>query len=193
MEKKTGIILKTFFPKKMKMVILDQQLGKIEAVPPSDRFTIGSLLSYHAQQRGPVFFLYDINLLDMPLVLAKDDILFLHHVLEICYFCAPFGSTVSEIFMVVSQLYQEQAFKPLTREFKIAFLFKLLILLGMHPDEPHFHDAYYYHLARESIDTIMHKSIHLDTRQALHEWVRSCIQVHPQFHVFKTVHFLDIE
>lgn len=188
MEKKNGIILKTFFPKKMKMVVLDQQLGKIEAVPPSDLFTAGSLLAYHAQQRSHVYFLHEISLLDMPLHLAKDDILFLHHVLEICYFCVPFGSNVPEIFNAVMQLYQEHC---LGYGFKIAFLFKLLILLGMHPDEPHFQDPFYYHLGRESIDTIMDKSIHLDTKQTLHEWVRSCIAIHPLIHAFKTMHFLD--
>ncbi len=191
MEKKSGIILKTFFPKKMKMVVLDQQLGKIEGVPPSDQFAVGSLLSYHAQQRGTVYFLHEINLIDMPLSLAKEDILFLHHVLEICYFCAPFGSNVPEIFHAVMQLYQERP-TAYVHEFKIAFLFKLLILLGMHPDEPRFEDPFYYYLARESIDTIMDKSIHLDTKQALHEWVRRCIAIHPLIHVFKTVHFLDI-
>ncbi len=191
MEKKTGIILKTFFPKKMKMVILDQQLGKIEAVPPTEQFAVGSLLSYYAQQRGSVYFLHEIDVLDVPLSLAKEDILFLHHVLEICYFCAPFGSNVPEIFNLVIQLYPEQLISY-SRGFKISFLFKLLILLGMHPDEPHFQDPFYYHLARESIDTIIDKSIHLDTKQALHEWVRRCIAIHPLIHVFKTVHFLDI-
>lgn len=192
MEKKNGIILKTFFPKKMKMVILDQHMGKIEAVPHSDQYTAGSLLSYHTQQRGPVYFLHEISLMDMPLWLAKDDILFLHHVLEICYFCAPFGSNVPEIFNLVIQLYQEHS-DCYSHEFKISFLFKLLILLGMHPDEPHFQDPYYYHLARESIDTIMSKSIHLDTKLALHKWVRSCIAIHPLIHAFKTMHFLDIK
>jgi hypothetical protein len=190
MEKKTGIILKTFFPKKMKMVVLDQQLGKIEGVPPHDNFTCGSLLSYYAQARGPVYFLHTISLMDVPLWLAKDDILFLHHVLEICYMCVPFGSTAPEIFNLIYQLYEE--FKiPHGKEFKIAFLFKLLILLGMHPDESHFQDPSYYLLARESIDTIINKSIDLDTKEALHEWVRSCIAIHPLIHVFKTVHFLD--
>ena len=92
MEKKTGIILKTFFPKKMKMVLLDEQMGKIEGVPPSDQFACGALLTYYAHQRGKIYFLHRIDLIDMPLTLAKDDILFLHHVLEICYFCAPFGN-----------------------------------------------------------------------------------------------------
>ena len=176
----------------MKMVLLDQQLGKIEGVPHSDQFT-GRLIAFiPCSAASPsVYFLHEISLMDMPLCLAKDDIFFLHHVLEICYFCAPFGSNVPEIFSLVSQLYQEQLM-PYCKEFKIAFLFKLLILLGMHPDEPHFQDPFYYHLARESIDTIMNKSIHLDTRQALHEWVRACISIHPQIHVFKTVHFLDI-
>ena len=188
MEKKSGIILKTFFPKKMKMAVLDLQLGKIEAVPPSDLFTAGSLLSYHVQQR--IYFLYEISLMDMPLSLAKDDILFLHHVLEICYFCVPFGSASPEIFSLIIYLYKDHS-EPYTYDFKIAFLFKLLIFLGMHPDEPHFQDPVYYHLARESIDTIMDKSIHLDTKQTLHEWVRSCIAIHPLVYAFKTMHFLD--
>lgn len=192
MEKKTGIVLKTLFPKKMKMILLDYQLGKIEGVPPSDNFTCGSLLSYYVQMRGSVYFLHDISLMDMPLSIAKDDILFLHHVLEICYFSAPFGNNVPEIFNLINQLYIESK-APYSRNFKIAFLFKLFILLGMHPDEPHFQDPYYYLLASESIDTIMNKSIHLNTEQALHEWVRSCISVHPLIHAFKTVHFLDTD
>lgn len=189
MEKKSGIILKTFFPKKVKMVVLDQELGKIEAVPPTDQFFVGSLLAYHVHQRGHLYFLHEVSLLDMPLSLAKDDILFLHHVLEICYFCAPFGSNVPEIFNIIILLYQESDY---LHEFKIAFLFKLLVLLGMHPDEPQFQDPLYYHLARESIDTIIDMSIHLDTKKALYKWVRSCVSIHPLGHAFKTMHFLEL-
>lgn len=190
MEKKTGIILKTLFPKKMKIVLLDYQLGKIEGVPCHDQLWSGSLLSYYVQVKGPVYFLYDINVTDMPLSLAKSDILFLHHVLEICYFFVPFDSHVPEIFNLVSLLYENSEFCS-NKAFKIAFLFKLFILLGMHPDEPRFQDPFYYLLARESIDTIMYKSIHLNTEETLHDWVYSCISIHPQIHAFKTMHFLE--
>ena len=174
MDKKNGIILKTLFPKKMKMIVLDQQLGKIEGVPPSDRYTTGGLISYYAQARGQVYFLHTIELLDMPLALAKDDILFFHHVLEIVYFTTPFSSSVPEIYGLVQQLISAYT-GPHTEEFKTVFLFKLLVALGMHPEESRFHDANYYLLARESIDTIMNKSIHLNIKQALHEWVRACV------------------
>lgn len=188
--KKNGIILKTLFPKKMKMIVLDQQLGKIEGVPPSDRYVPGGLISYYAQARGQIYFLHTIELLDMPLVLAKDDILFFHHVIELVYYSTPFASSVPEIYGLVHQLYGP--YNGLhTEEFKIAYLFKLLVALGMHPEEPRFQDANYYLLARESIDTIINKSIHLDIKQALHEWVRACVLVHPLVHVFKTMHFLD--
>ncbi len=191
MEKNNGIILKTFFPKKMKMIVLDQQLGKIEAVPPKDNYFCGSLISYHVQVKGSVYFLSDIHLLDMPLYLAKDDILFLHHVLEVCYFCIPFDNQVTEIFVLLSQLYTNSV-PAYDTAFKIAFLFKILILLGMHPHEPRFQVPHYYMLARESIDTIINKSIHLDTNETLYEWVRSCMSIHPLIHVFKTMHFLDV-
>ena len=190
MEKTTGIILKTLFPKKMKMILLDEQFGKIEGVPGHDNFSPGSILSYYTQPKGSLYFLSTISLLDMPLSLAKKDILFLHHVLEICYFCAPFGKNMPEVFNLIQELYQ---LDPLynQRPFKIAFLFKLLILLGMHPDKPWLQQEFYYLLARESIDTIINKSIHLDTKESLQEWVYSCISIHPLIHIFKTLHFLE--
>lgn len=188
--KKNGIILKTFFPKKMKMVVLDQQLGKIEAVPPSDAYSPGGFICYYTQIRGSIYFLYSVELVDMPLALATQDILFLHHVLEIVYFSSPFATSVPEIFGMICQLYESQI-TPYSSDYKMVYLFKLLVALGMHPEESRFHDANYYLLARESIDTIINKSIHLDIKQALHEWVRACVLVHPLIHVFKTMHFLD--
>ncbi len=152
---------------------------------------IGTLLSYHTQLRGNLYFLHTVERLDMPLELARDDILFLHHAIELIYFCAPFSSAAPEIFALLYQLYQPSPVK-LAADFKIAYLFKLLITLGMHPEESQFHDPFYYLLAREPIDTIIKKSIHLDIKQALHEWVRACVLVHPLIHAFKTVHFLDV-
>ena len=118
MEKKTGIILKTFFPKKMKMVLLDYDLGKIEGVPSTDNFSCGSMLAYDVQAKGNLYFLHAIELLDMPLMLARNDILFLHHALELCYFCVPFGKQAPEIFFLMRYLYQQL---PYTHAFKIAF------------------------------------------------------------------------
>lgn len=174
------------------MVVLDHDLGKIEAVPPGDRYTAGAVISYHAHMRGQIYFLYDIELIDMPLALAKEDILFLHHVIELIYFCAPFSQSMPEIYAILYQLYCP-AETLLSNDFKIVYLFKLLVTLGMHPEKPEFQDAKYYILARESIDTILNKSIHLEIKQALHEWVRACVLVHPLIHVFKTVHFLDLK
>lgn len=185
----TGIVLKTFFSKKRKMIVLDEYHGKIEVAPSHDHYILGSLLSYtNLVRSSTIYFLSQATIIDMPLRLAKDDILFLHHVLEICYFCAPFEKNNSEIFALILQLYKSHINND---QFKIAFLFKLLILLGMHPHEPLFHDSYYYLLSQESIDTIMSKSIHLDTKQALYQWVYSCMAGHPLMHVFKTMHFLD--
>ncbi len=190
MDKQTGIVLKTFFSKKKKMVVLDAQLGKIEGIPPTDTLFPGALITYFAKPRDTLYFLQSIELLDVPMGLAKDDILFLHHVLEVCYYCAPFEKTAPEIFELVCYLYHQEV-SPYSAEFKLAYIFKLLVLLGMHPDEVRFQDPEYYLLARESIDTIMDKAIQLETKHALHEWVRSCIRIHPLIHAFKTIHFLD--
>lgn len=174
------------------MVVLDQYLGKIEAVPPSDKYTPGGHIRYYAQMRGQIYFLHTIELIDVPLMLAREDILFLHHVLELVYFSTPFASTVPEVFGLIYQLYGNPM-PAQSIDYKMVYLFKLLVALGMHPEESRFQDANYYLLARESIDTIINNSIHLEIKQALHEWVRACVLVHPLVHVFKTMHFLDIK
>jgi hypothetical protein len=190
--KKNGIVLKTFFSKKMKMIILDEDLGKIEAISPSDSIPCGALIAYYRQQKGHLNLLQEYDLIDVPMGIAQDDILFLHHILEVCYFSVPFGSSNVEIFELLLLLFKYNITDQ-SSLFKIAFLFKLLILLGMHPDEPHFQKPYYYFLARESIDTIMNKSIHLNIKPVLHEWIRCCLRIHPLAHSFRTIHFLDTD
>lgn len=188
LEKHTGIILKTYFPKKTKVALLDQHWGKIEAVPPTTEIGIGFLLEYRPRSKGRIFILEQMEVHDVPLQLAKADILFLHHVLEICYFGVPFGSCVPEVFVMVNWLYSLD--EPLEYPFKIAFVFKLLTTLGMYPYEARFQESYFYNLAIESIDSIATKSIDLKVQQGLHNWIYASISQHPLIQHFKTIDFL---
>lgn len=189
LEKQTGIILKTYFPQKRKIAILDCKLGKIEAVPTdAHRLGLGFCIEYYARPQGTVYFLESVRLHDVPLRLGKADILFLHHVLEICYFGVPFGSCVPEIFEMIDFLYTKS--EPIEYHYKIAFIFKLLTSIGIYPHEARFQQAQFYNLATESIDSIAARSIDLSVQQELHSWIYASISEHHLVKHFKTIDFL---
>jgi len=80
----TGIILKKDFSKNFQIFLLDSQLGKIIVTPNTDNLCVGAIIQYQrAQKRNAIF---SIDTIALPIALAKDDILFLHHILELIRF-----------------------------------------------------------------------------------------------------------
>lgn len=189
-KKHTGIVVKRYFPLKQKIVLLDDTLGKITCVPPHDRISLGTLLSYELQERSPMSFIYDVELIAMPLDGLDLDILFVHHVLEVCYYFIPDQSPASEIFEIMMLLFTKQ---PCIRHplFKKIFLFKLFALLGIYPDNTVRVDALVHRLLAEPLEMLMRSDVTYELEQRLTKWLRDCMIMHPCIEYFKTVHFLD--
>ena len=187
MKKETGIILKTFFEKKRKMIVLDRRVGKIECVPPSDGYCIGSVLEYSSVAKGSLYLLHEVQIIEVPLVAARIDINFMHHMLEICYFFMPFHQVIDEVYECIVHAYTHL---PATDNelIKLAYLFKVVCLLGLHPEESVAQRRDLYWLAREPIDTIVNKTLDLEIKQAIDVWVRYSIQGHPLHTLFKTTY-----
>lgn len=191
MRRESGIILKTFFPKKRKMVVLDWQLGKIEAVPPSDQYCSGSMLEYTLVPWRSVYMLQEINVIDVPLVLGRHDIQFLHHMLELCYFCAPFHQIIQGLYELIHDLYH---YIPTCNEelIKLAYILKGMHLLGLHPEEGIGYNKNIYDLAEKSIDTIVNKILDLEFKQEIQDWVFLSLKSHPLHLHFKTFFFREM-
>ena len=105
MQNCVGIILKRYTTRNNKVSLLDKQLGRIEGILVSDIISVGSLLQYVAQPYTGGFFLTNIQIIHVPLLLAKIDLLFLHHIFELCYHFAPIGSSVLGVFDLLMFLY----------------------------------------------------------------------------------------
>lgn len=192
MEKNKAIILKTYLPQKYKVCLLDVRLGKILAVPNRDDIGYGSLLLYVARQtsgNNNLYFMHTIDLIDMPLQIAIDDILFLHHVLEMCYFFVPLGEYVDGLFDLIILLYTSDNLLQ-NATLKKIFLFQLFARLGLYPEEQKFQHPYFHYLATTSIDIIAQCPINLMIEAELEVWLLQCIEVHPLASSFKTVNFL---
>lgn len=186
MEKEAGIILKTFFPKKRTMILLDRNLGKIECVPPCEQYRRGGLLEYDRVPWGSLYRLTDIKVIDMPLELGRGDIQLIHQILELCYFCAPFGSLMHGLFELLEQLYGYTPQESSHEGMRTAFIFKTVMLLGLHPDELHEHQQWIYDFSKEPLDTIAAQALHLEIKQQLQGWIAQSVRAHPLHVHFKT-------
>jgi len=188
-EKNKGIVLKTYQPYKCKLSILDMHVGKIMAVPNRDGIGNGACISYQIDEQPHIYFIRDINIIDMPMALAKDDILFVHHILELCYYFIPMGSTNPRIFPLLVKLYESPHIFQDTLLKKI-FLFKCFTTLGLYPESKKFQQHSFLQLAATSIDNLTSPLVDLTIEKELDDWLLHCISSHPCIGNFKTVNFL---
>lgn len=188
-ERSDGIVLKTYFSHKTKMMVFDHRLGKIVCVPPHRSISIGTHLEYTCTQRGSIFFLQDVSLHDMPLLVAREDILFLHYVFELCYHGVPLSGPMPELFVLILHLFNTDG--RYTVHYKMAFVFKMFVMLGIYPEDLAWRASHFYHLAHMPIDTLVTKAIDLKMDMVLYEWVCASIATHPLIHAFNTAHFIQ--
>ncbi|MCX5922704.1 MAG: hypothetical protein NTX86_05265 [Candidatus Dependentiae bacterium] len=189
MEKNKGIVLKTYLPQKCKIVVLDNEIGKIVVVPNRQDISYGACIMYSIREQHNCSFIYDIELIDSPLCLGKDDILFVHHILELCYYFIPAQSSVSPLFNLLILLYESRhVFEDSV--VKKLFLFKFFTTLGFYPEGQRFQTPYFHILASTSIDNLIGLTIDLKVEQELDFWLLHCISLHPCINNFKTVSFL---
>jgi hypothetical protein len=185
-----GIVLKKHFSKKRTISVLDNQVGRIDYVPNTEDICVGALLSYWVTQRKGVSFIHSIEKLNVPLGLGKNDILFLHHVLEICYYFVPVGDEAHHLYTLMEQLYMLEQY-PMSKLYQKSFLVILFYRLGIYPRDKKFQQPRFYQMAAGSIDFIVQQGLDLTFEQELNDWLYDCLSHHPALAHFKTVHFLQ--
>jgi len=185
-----AIVLYTFEGRDKKVALLDNQYGKIMCYVPVRRLSIGSHIEYRLIKKRQYYTAYDIEVIRMPFAVARTDILFLHHVLEVCYYFIPEGVMASDLFALIEYMYKNNDIL-LSSVSKKLYVSKLFILFGIYPEKPYITLDYWKMLLEEPIESILAKSIDFATKQELNVWLRSCMQIHPLVHTFKTFEFLN--
>lgn len=190
MKNYSGIILKQYKTKN-KIVILDKELGKIEGITRA-AVNIGSFIQYTMQPAGSGFFLNHLQTIHTPLLLAQEDLLFLHHIFELSYYFVPIGSCIKGVFELFEFLYlTEQRWG--NRLLQIIFLFKLLTTLGVYAEYDTICKKCFSYLVATPIDKLNDETIDLDCKKALPKWLQYCVVQYPVSKEFKTMHFLNEE
>lgn len=188
-EKRTGIVLKTYFPKKRKIMVLEAQTGKAQYVPAHEDICVGTLLEYYVPADEHNLFIYSVEKIGLPMLLARDDILFLHHIFELCYYYVPMGSPAPEVFALLIYLYQRDALIGAVTAKKLV-LVKLFALLGIIPDAKISNKQAFKIILGIPVDRLLQEDIDLEMERDIDIWLHHCIALHPYGNHFKTTYFL---
>ena len=189
-----GIILRNCSAQNNKVVVFDKQQGKIDGFPSlrmQPKCLQGSLVSYRAEEWRNSYRLYDIELLALPESWVMQDILFLHHILElIAYFMQP-SQRNYELFSWCNTLYQSVIYESKKLLFfKKFFLCRLFIVLGMYPELNAKQDETLFFLISGSVDIMLNDQYHELLDKKMSTWLYVCLQDHVGKSHLKTFDFL---
>lgn len=185
----TGLVLFSFYPKKYKVALLDNKLGRIDAALMAPRVKTGTLLEYNLSGRHGRYLVDHISIIDLPLSLAREDILFLHHVLELAFHFIPIGSCINGIFALLILLYKARSTAWNVTVKKI-FLCKLFLALGVHQESETMHMRWIKEIEAISLNNDAIKKLDISCIEAIDLWLAQCVAQHPYSQKFKTIKFL---
>ena len=188
-----GIIIKKHFPERLKISLLDESYGHIGVVPSSWQWasyaSVGALVSYDLYSECDVFFVKNIELISVPILKNEMAIVFLHHILEICYFCLPIHGGQQECFQFliycITQLEQITGIAVAQR----LLLAKLLFLIGQYP-----HDIDKLMISKilyEPCEELVMMALDREQQKELELFIYQCVQSHPYGRLVRTVNFLS--
>jgi hypothetical protein len=185
-----GIILKKHERSQHTLVLFDSVLGKIDAIFTSMPIVHGAVLQYQMRERFGRYFIDNFEIIDVPIMQTHNDILFFHHILEICFYFLPMGDANVTIFNLLSCLYATDRIIWNDQYYKQLFLFKLLTLIGVYDEHPILRKSSIERLISMSIDNMVAQPIDLECQKDILHWIRICVFGHPDIDNFKTTSFL---
>ena len=193
MKTRIGIILKKYMPKKNKIVVFDQIYGKIIAVSYDEKLlthcACGTVIQYVAYEMNQIFLCRQIELLSMPIQLNYEDIFFLHHLLELCYYFLPIGHAMEELFSLLIFVLSFPH-RITTRIHKKMIIWRILVQHGLYPELDINSYKVFKNLMQITISTMLEKTISHTFENVLDEWVFESIHSHPSVQQFKTISYV---
>ena len=186
MESESAIVL---CRKEHRYTLLTRNQGVMMLGVPQVNLLLGSLIRCTFSKRSGRIIIQSVDLLEVPFTLARDDLLFLHHVLELCHAFIPQGERAPEVFDAVCALYAQRICR-LSNLCKKLFLCRLLIDIGLYDSLPKIDASVLEIVLALPVDIARWSTIDLDYQQELDAWLLACVAGHPKVEHFNTVHFL---
>lgn len=174
-----------------KVALLDSKVGRVDGIVAKQP-CVGALLEYIVdREHNSSVFIARYSIIDLPFALGRDDILFWHHVLELCFYFVPVGYQVESLFELLQFLYTVDSSRPWNVQSKKLYLFKLLAAIGLYDALPQLVPVErVYQLLALTPDQIIQVTLDEKSKRVVNRWLRTCIVEHPKIQDFHTVHYL---
>ncbi len=186
MQKHVGILLRKYTQTKEKSSIFDAYIGRLEAIIQSPHVHLlhhGTVFSYYPTPKyNNIYLLTEIEIIHTPFHLARENINFLHHLLELCYYFLPLHSEHAAVF----ELVEKTLSRPI--ENKLLLLFRFFTLVGFYPENVPFEKSYFLRLLSYPLETILKEKLDDEQLKMLESWLLQCVELHPEKKRFKTIY-----
>lgn len=183
----SGIILK-LIPEKDLCIILDSLHGKIPCRSKSKILLNGLEISYFLNKKKDYFFLEKITIENNPFEVAKENLFFLHHILELTNFFSPLEKPNEEIYNILN-FFLKYYPKFQSKIKQKIFLCKFFSLLGIYPDMKQI-SYNIFEFIISPIDIVVDIEIDLNIERILDLWINYGIETHPYYKKLNTRRFL---
>lgn len=184
----TAIIIKKLYSYGSHIALIDQQKGRINGILHNKPIIEGSVIQYTVDAMTKSSILKDVEYVYIPLQWGKKNLLFLHHILEICYFFIPLSSCAEGIFDLLCFLFRMQEASWSIINQKI-FLCKLFLLLGVYPHMSFLKTDVASRLFYISLEDMLQLKVDLQEQRIMDQWLKQCIAQHHMSLDFKTMIF----
>ena len=182
-----GIVLKHFVPKRQKLALLDKVLGRIEVVTTREALSTGTVVEYQLYSKKCWYVADRLEIIAMPFAVARDDVLFLHHILEIVYHFIPEGMRAQRVYELLLFVYDMGVLSVEQKKIALSVLFALL---GIYPEDAPAYVSFMQTLLAEPFAIMFKRKIDTRVEKYIAGWLYQCIMVHAGAQQFKTIHFL---
>jgi hypothetical protein len=186
-----GVVIYSGKPYHKKIIILDDNLGKVEAVLDDNvlknRLIHGALIEYTYRPWHHMYQLFNTTYVSAPADWV--DLVFLHHILEMSNYFLAIHCNAHAVFNLFTLLYQPYVHHNALIWKKI-FMCRFFSLLGICPINALDYDSDFFHLISQPINIMLNIQKDIRFEKKIDRWLLGCMHTHPHAHMFKTVNFI---
>ncbi len=186
-----GVVIKKFSHADNYFQVFDKTLGAIGIYCYAKTPHEGTMMQYQMSKNSRGYRIKQYDIITYPPITSPQQLLFLHHVLEICYFFIPVNSSCTRIFPLLDALYT-CPFQYAHKKNQLLYILKLIVTIGIHdqyttPSLPLDYSTILY----TPLDQLIHLELSYNDLLEIHHWLYFCFKRHPYVKYFKTIIFFS--
>lgn len=184
-----GIILNTGLGLGQRVILLDKIRGKIDGrLKTYHRQGLsarGTMVEYRGIMRHQTLYLSYIEPVKLPRSWVRNDILFLHQIIDICTNYIPYQSG-QDVFALLMNLYRDDVQIGERASFvRTLLVCRLLALCGLYPDDPSY-DSMIISLISSTDDSMLMWPYRKEIEEVLERWLVQTLQHTGAYEKLKT-------